>query len=239
MSRFGDKGVWNGLDREDTMMVLMGLGETSSMMQQSYPFPVFTEYFADEEQPPGTVTLNCTTDEDLKDNMTVSDLTPFETQMIELYLRENDPRSLTHIKDMERTMMQAAVRFGDVVFENFQTPIIPFAPIDPLASAKTLRAKVSIMIWPQLELAKLNQIRDKGVPNKHVHNQADQGSSVSLKRIPVSCWSLGNVHLSTVFIPKVEQIIRTVTKDSPKKPIIIFGTILYPPVMDIPETFIR
>ena len=49
----------------------------------------------------------------------------------------------------------------------------------------------------------------------------------------------GNVHLSTVFVPKVDQIIMTLTEDVPKKPLIIFGTGLYQPTMDIPETFIR
>lgn len=65
------------------------------------------------------------------------------------------------------------MKHGDVIFKTFQTPVLPFSPVDPLACMKALRANVSVMIWPQEELAKLNGIRDKGVPNKHVKNKGN------------------------------------------------------------------
>ena len=42
--KIGDETVMNGLDRNETLLILMGLNETASMSDQTYPFPIFTEY---------------------------------------------------------------------------------------------------------------------------------------------------------------------------------------------------
>lgn len=134
--------------------------------------------------------------------------------MMNLYLRDNVTKALRDIRDLERVVLQAAVRFGDDVFLKCQAPGLPFSPVEPLACSKVLSANVSI-----LELAKLNAIRER--------------------ECLINMYTTREMYIcTTVYVPMVEQIIRTRCKDVPLKPIIIFGTIFYRPVMDIPETYI-